>query len=95
MVAVVRLVEPAPVVAHEVPQATVGVGCVLEERERAVDDRRPDLLVAATCELERDDGEAGDVVDAVAALAIRDHAVRVLDDPDVVDEREQVVGSHA
>ena len=87
-------VEPAPVVAHEVPQPEVRRGRVLEERERAIDDRRPDLLVAPTCELERDDGEAGDVVDAVPALAVRNDPVRVLDDPDVVDEREQVVGSH-
>ena len=68
------------------------VGRVLEERERAVDDRRPDLLVAAPGQLERDDREARHVVDAVAALAVRDDAVRVLDDPDVVDEREQMVG---
>ena len=91
----VRLVEPAPVVPHEVPHPRPRVGRVLEERERAVEDRRPDLLVAAAGELERDDCEARDVVDAVAGLAVRDHAVRVLDDPDVVDEREQVVGAHA
>ena len=71
------------------------VGRVLEEGERAVDDRRPDLLVASAGEVERDHCEPRDVVDAVAGLAVRDHAVRVLHDPHVVDEREQVVGPHA
>ena len=69
MVAGVRLVEPAAVVAHEVAHAALGVGGVLEERERAVEDRRPDLLVAAAGELERDDRQTRDVVDAVAAVA--------------------------
>ena len=91
----VRRVEPAPVVAHEVSHPGLRVGRVLEEGERAVDDRRPDLLVAAAGELERDDREPRDVVDAVAALAVRDHAVGVLDDPDVVDEGEQMVGPDA
>ena len=95
MVAVVRLVEPAPVVAHEVSQAAVTIRRVLKERDRAVDDRRPHLLVFPAGELERDDGEAGHVVDAVAALAVRDDAVGVLDDPDVVDEREQMIGTQA
>ena len=95
VVADVRLVEPAAVVAHEVAHPALWIGRVLEKCERAVDDRRPRLLVAAPCELQRDDREPRHVVDAVAALAVRDHAVRMLDDADVVDEREQVIGAHA
>ena len=94
MVADVRLVEPAPVVAHEVAHAVVPSGG-MQERERAVEDRRPDLLVAAVRKCERHDGQAGDVVDAVTAGAVRDDPVRVLHDADVVDEGEQVVGAQA
>ena len=94
VVADVRLVEPAAVVAHEVAHPAVALGRV-QERERAVEGRRPGLLVAAACERERDDGQPGDVVDAVAAVAVRDDPVRVLHDADVVDEREQMVGAQA
>ena len=94
VVADVRVVEPAAVVAHEVPHAgAAGVARVAEERQRAVEDGRPRPLGGAPIELERDDGEAGDVVDAVPGHAVRDRAVRVLDDPAVVDEREQVIGA--
>ena len=75
-----------------IPPSPVGR---VEERERAVEDRRPDLLVAAAGKRERHDREAGDVVDAVAAVAVGDDPVRVLHDPDVVDEREQMVGAQA
>ena len=95
MVADVRGVEPAPVVAHEVPHPRLRVGGVLEEGERAVDDRRPDLLVPTAGEVDGDDREPRHVVDAVAGLAVRDHPVRVLHDPHVVDEGEQMVGPHA
>ncbi len=94
VVADVRLVEPAPVVAHEVAHAVVTGGCV-QERERAVEDRCPDLLVAAVRKCERHDGQTGDVVDAVAAVAVRNDPVRVLHDADVVDEGQQVVGAQA
>ncbi len=57
-----------------------------------MDDRGPDLLVAPTCELERDDGEPCDVVDAVSGRTVRDHSVRVLHDAGVVDQRAQVIG---
>ena len=94
VVADVRLVEPAAVVAHEVAHPALALGGV-QERERAVEDRRPGLLVAAARERERDDREPRDVVDAVAGVAVRDDPVRVLHDADVVDEREQVVGAQA
>jgi hypothetical protein len=51
--------------------------------------RRPDLLVAAASERERDDREPGDVVDAVAAVAVGNDSVRVLRDADVVGECER------
>jgi hypothetical protein len=93
MIAGVGVVDPAPVVAHEVPHAALAVRRVLEERDRPVEDRGPDLLVFATRELERDDRETGDVVDAVPALSIRDDAVGMLDDAHVVHEREKVIRS--
>src|SRR5579884_3451635 len=64
MIAEVRLVEPAAVVTHEVPHAAVAARRV-QEGKRAVEVRRPELLVAAACKCERDDCESGDVVDAV------------------------------
>ena len=67
----------------------------VKERERAVEDRVPEVLVAAAGERERDDGKPRDVVDAVAAVAVRDDSVRVLHDAHVVDQREQVVGAQA
>src|SRR5581483_9632790 len=75
VVADVRLVQPAAVIAHEVAHPTVVGGCV-KEGERAVEMRRPDLLVPATGEPERDDGEPGAVVDAVAAVAVGNDSVR-------------------
>ena len=42
---------------------------------------------------ERDDDQACDIVDAVTGLPGRYHAVRVLDDPDIVDQGEQVIGA--
>ena len=75
-----------------IPPSPVGR---VQEGERAVEDRRPELLVAAAGERERDDRQPGDVVDAVAAVAVGDDPVRVLHDADVVDEREQVVGAQA
>jgi hypothetical protein len=51
--------------------------------------------VASAGQVQRDDCEPRNVVDAVAALAVGDHSVRVLHDPHVVDEREQMVGPHA
>ena len=95
MVARMRAVEPAPVVAHEVPQTVLVVRGVLEERYRPVENRRPYLLVLAARKLERDDREAGDVVDAIPALSVRDDTVRVLDDAHVVHEREEVIRPHA
>ncbi len=94
MIPDVGLVEPAAVVAHEVAHPALTGGRV-QERERTVENRGPDLLVAAVCERERDDGEPGGVVDAVAAVAVGDDAVRVLHDADVVGEREQMVGAQA
>jgi hypothetical protein len=55
--------------------------------------RRPLTIRRAPGELERDDREPSDVVDAVARLPARDHAGGVLDDPDVVDQSPQVVRS--
>ena len=72
----------------------MGNGCVLEERDRAVHHRRPHLLVATSRQLECNHREPRDIVDAVAGLAVRDDAVGVLHDPDVVDEREDVIGLH-
>ena len=51
MVADVRLVEPATVVAHEVVHSALGLGRV-QERERPVEGRCPRLLVTAARELE-------------------------------------------
>ncbi len=85
-----RLVEPAAVVAHEVAHSAVP-GRGVQEGERAVEDRRPGALVAAARKRQRDDGEPCDVVDAVAAVAVRNDPVRVLDDADVVDEREHMI----
>ena len=94
MVADMRLVQPASVVAHEVPHpGALGTGRELQEGERAMEDRCPLAIGGAPGELERDDCEPGDVVDAVARLPARDHAGGVLDDPDVVDQRPQVVRS--
>ena len=42
---------------------------------------------------ERDDDQAGDIVDAVAGRPDGYHAVGVLDDPDIVDQGEQMVGA--
>ena len=67
----------------------------VEEGKCAVEIRRPELLVAPVGEGKRDDGEACDVVDAVAAVASGDDPVCVLNDPDVVDERPQVVRAQA
>jgi hypothetical protein len=47
VVADMRRIEPAPVVAHEVAHAGHRSGGVFEEGERPVDDRRPRLLVPA------------------------------------------------
>ena len=91
MIADVWFVEPAPVVAHEVPHAGA-VGCVVEKCQRAVQHRDPDSVARALFELERDDCEPRNVVDAIAALPIRYAAVGVLDDAAVVDERQQMVG---
>ena len=68
-----------------------GPGGELQEGERAVEHWRPLPVVRAPAELERDDRESGDVVDAVPRLPARDHADGVLDDPDVVDERPEVI----
>ena len=94
MVADVRLVEPATVVTHEVVHPAV-LGSRLKEGERAVEIRRPDLLLAALCKRERDDRQPGDVVDAVAAAAVGNDSVRVLHDADIVGECEQMVGPQA
>ena len=51
VVADVRLVQPAAVVAHEVAHAAVS-GRRVQERERTVEMGRPDLLVAAAGESE-------------------------------------------
>ena len=95
VVADVRLVEPATVVAHEVAHPAVAGGRVQEgeRRGRGIDVQM--LLVAALRKRERDDRQPGDVVDAVAAVAVRDDPVGVLHDADVVDEREQMVGAQA
>ena len=94
MVADVRLVEPATVVAHEVAHPAVPGGR-MEEGERAVEARRPELLVAALGKGEGDDGEPCDIVDAVAAVAVRDDPVGMLHDADVVHQRQQMVGAQA
>ena len=57
--------------------------------------RRPNLLVTAAGERERDDREPGDVVDAVTAVPVGNYSVGVLYDPDVVGEREQMVAAQA
>ena len=95
MVAEVRLVQPAAIVGHEVPHPSVGVRRVLQERKRAVHRRCPDLLVRATGEFERDDRQTRDVIDAIAAFAVWDDAVCVLQDADVVNECEEVIGADA
>jgi hypothetical protein len=95
VVANVGLVEPAPVVSHEVAHPGARVGRILQERQGAVDDRRPDLFVAAAGEFERDDGESGDVVDAVTARAVRNDSVRMLHDARVVDEGAQMIDPDA
>ena len=87
MVADVRLVEPAAVVAHEVAHPAIPRGC-MQEGERAVEARSPEVLVAALRERERNDREAGHVVDAVAAVAVGNDPVGVLHDADIVDERQ-------
>ena len=88
MVACVRLVEPATVITHEVAHPAAVVGSRLKERERAIEIRRPDPLVAALCKCERDDRQPGDVVDTIAAAAVGNDSVRVLHDADVVGEGE-------
>ena len=94
MVADMRLVQPASVVAHEVPHpGALGPGRELQEGERAMEDGCPLTIGRAAGELERDDREPRDVVDAVARLPARDHAGGVLNDPDVVDQRPQMVRS--
>ena len=94
MVADMRLVEPASVVAHEVPHpSALRPSRELQERERAVEDRCPLTIGRAAAQLERDDREPRDVVDAVARFPARDHTGGVLDDPDVVDQRPEVVRS--
>ena len=50
--------------------------------------------MGAPGELERDNGEPGDVVDAIPRFPAWNHAGGVLDDPDVVDQRPQVIRSH-
>ena len=95
VVADVWLVEPATVVAHEVAHPVVPGGGG-QEGERPVEDRASRVCSSPRLrERERHDGEPGDVVDAVAAVAVGDDPVRVLHDPDVVDEREQVVAAQA
>ena len=71
-----------------------GPGGELQEGERAVEHRRPLAIGRAAGELERDDREPGDVVDAVSRLPARDHTGGVLDDPDVVDQRPEMIRSH-
>jgi hypothetical protein len=89
-----RLVQPASVVAHEVPHpGALGPGSELQEGERAVEHRRPLTVVRAPGQLERDGREPGDVVDAVPRFPAGNHAVGVLDDPDVVDQSPQVIRS--
>src|SRR5581483_3781150 len=90
----VRLVEPPTVVAHEVAHPAV-VGGRLQERKRAVDVRRPYLLLAAIRERKRDDGKPGDVVDAVTAVPVGDDPVGVLHDAHVVGECQEMVDSKA
>ena len=51
VIADVRFVEPAPVVAHEVAHSALAFGRV-QERERPVEGRCPRLLVTAARELE-------------------------------------------
>ena len=87
MVAHVGLVQPPTVVAHEVPHPTLAFGGV-QERQCPVQGRRPHLRVATACELERDDGQPRDIVDAIAAVTVGNDPVRVLHNPDVVDKRE-------
>jgi len=89
-----RLVEPASVVAHEVPHPrALGARRELQERERAVEYGCPLTVGGASCQLERDDRESRDVVDAVTRFPARDHTRRVLDDPDVINQGPQVIRS--
>ena len=94
MVSDVGLVEPPAVVAHEVPHSVVPGGGA-QERERSIEARSPDVPVTALRQRERHDREACHVVDAVAAVAVGNDPVSVLHDPDVVGEREQVIGAEA
>ena len=50
-------------------------------------------VLRASGELERDRGQPRDVVDAVPGLPVGDHARGVLDDPDVVDQRPEMIRS--
>src|SRR6185437_2840822 len=63
VIADVRLVEPAAVIAHEVSHPAVP-GRRVHEGECTVEMRGPDLLVAAAGQRERDDREPSDIVDA-------------------------------
>ena len=56
-----------------------------------MEDRCPLAIGGAAGELEGDDCEPGDVVDAIARLPARDHAGGVLNDPDVVDQCPKMV----
>ncbi len=55
--------------------------------------RRPLTVGRAPGQLERDDREPGDVVDAVPRFPAGNHAVGVLDDPHVVDQSPQMIRS--
>ena len=56
MVSDVWIVEPAPVVAHEIPHAFAGLARGgMEKRQRAVEDRRPAGVLAAPLEFQGDD----------------------------------------
>ncbi len=94
MVADMRLIEPTTVVPHEVAHPTL-LSSRVKEGESTVETRCPDLFVTAACKCERDHRESSDIVDAVAAVAVGNDAVRVLHDADVVGEREQMVGAQA
>ena len=94
MVAEMRLVEPASVVAHEVPHPrALGPRRESQERKRAVEDGCPLTIGGASGQLERHDRESRDVVDAVARFPARDRTRGVLDNPDVIDQCPQMVRS--
>ena len=95
MIANVRLIEPAPLVAHEVAHSapTAVVGCSVEKGKRPVQDRRPALIGVTAIELQGYDRQARNVVDAVAGFSVWDRAAGVLHDADVIDECADVVGS--